>query len=399
MTKSIKIYIGILLLLFVGIVAIEFSKPKPINWSKTYNETHKSPYGTYIFYNELEHLFPESEVNDLAVTPYEYFIDRYNYEDENYDIHGTYMYIDEAMNIDDVSFEELLDFAYYGNTVFISSSNFPEILSDSLKFEPDIDYSFKGEADFRLANKTFKGDSIHLARGMTNVYFSKLDSTNTTVLGYQKFGEEEKINFVKIKQGSGALLLHLQPVVFTNYNLLKKNNKKYTAAILSYLSDDPIYFDSRNKKRYGLSSSPLRFILSQPALRWAWYLALLGIVIFVIFNAKRKQRIVRVIQPLENSTVAFTKTIGNLYYETKDHNNLIDKKITYFLEHIRRVYYLDTQVLDDKFVKNLSLKSGRDFDKTKQLINIIANLKAQQAYYENDLLNLNRAIEDFHNNK
>ena len=74
----------------------------------------------------------------------------------------------------------------------------------------------------------------------------------------------------------------------------------------------------------------------------------------MIFNAKRKQRIVKVVKPLENTTVAFTKTIGNLYYETKDHNNLIDKKITYFLEYIRRVYYLDTQMLNEKFIKNLT---------------------------------------------
>ena len=80
---------------------------------------------------------------------------------------------------------------------------------------------------------------------------------------------------------------------------------------------------------------------------------MVSLLIFILFNAKRKQRVVKVIKPLENSTIAFTKTIGNLYYETKDHNNLIDKKITYFLEFIRRKYYLDTQLLDEKFMKNL----------------------------------------------
>ena len=39
MSKTLKIYLGILILLFVGIIAIEFSTPKPINWDKTYNET------------------------------------------------------------------------------------------------------------------------------------------------------------------------------------------------------------------------------------------------------------------------------------------------------------------------------------------------------------------------
>ena len=103
-----------------------------------------------------------------------------------------------------------------------------------------------------------------------------------------------------------------------------------------------------------------------------------------------------VIKPLENTTIAFTKTIGNLYYETKDHNTIIDKKITYFLEYLRRVYYLDTQTLDDKFIKNLSLKSGKKQPEIKKLITIIRQLKAKRECYESDLLRLNRTIEDFY---
>ena len=140
----------------------------------------------------------------------------------------------------------------------------------------------------------------------------------------------------------------------------------------------------------------MRYILKQPALKWAWFMALISLLFFMVFNAKRKQRIVKVIKPLENTTVAFTKTIGNLYYETKDHDNLIDKKITYFLEYIRRVYYLDTQLLDQKFIKFLSLKSGTDKVETKRLIDLITYLRAKRECTENDLLRLNKAIEEFY---
>jgi hypothetical protein len=162
------------------------------------------------------------------------------------------------------------------------------------------------------------------------------------------------------------------------------------------LDDGNIYFDSPNKNTHALGDSPLRFVLSQPALKAAWYLGLVSLFLFFIFNAKRKQRIVKVIKPLENTTVAFTKTIGNLYYETKDHDTIIDKKITYFLEHIRRVYYLDTQILDDKLVKSLTLKSGRDLENVKKLINLIVYLKAKPVCNEADLLALNTVIEDFY---
>ncbi len=398
MNKTINIYIGLLILLFIGAIAIEFSKPKPINWTRTFNEQHTIPYGTFVLYNELTEIFPEGKVQDITVSPYEFF-DEFKYsEDSTNIVTGNYMLIDDYADVDDVSAQELLDFASRGNTIFMSSNYLPQKFLDTLGIELENDFDFNGEAHFTLANPAFKNDSITIDRGLSNIYFSKLDSTKTTVLGYQKFNKEERINFVKINHEYGEIYLHLQPMAFTNFSLLKNDNKKYTAAILSYLPDDTIYYDSRNKKRTELGNSPLRFVLSQPALKWAWILGLISLLIFILFNAKRKQRIVKVIKPLGNSTIAFIKTIGNLYYETKDHNNLIDKKITYFLEFIRRKYYLDTQLLDEKFVKNLALKTGKDQDKTQKTINLIVHLKAKQLCNEDDLKRLNKTIEYFYNN-
>ncbi len=396
MNKTIKIYIVFLLLLFAGAIAIEFSKPKPINWSQTYNEKHKIPYGTFVLYNELESLFPKSKIQDIRVTPYEYFDEFYDWEDSTYLTTGTYIYIDNYANIDDVSAQELMDFVSFGNTLFISTDYFPQKFKDSLFFDTNNDYGFSGKANFSLANPLFKSDSITIEKGLSDIYFSKLDSTTTTVLGYQNFDSIPHINFVKVNYGQGNIYLHLQPIAFTNYTLLKKNNKKYASAILSYLPDDTIFFDSQNKTRNGLGTSPLRYILSQPALKWAWFLALLSLIVFIVFNAKRKQRVVKVIKPVQNTTVAFTKTIGNLYYETKDHNTIVDKKITFFLEHLRRNYVLDTHVLDEKFVKTLALKSGHDISALKKLINLIVHLKAKQICNEDDLLRLNKLIEDFY---
>ncbi|AOW19438.1 DUF4350 domain-containing protein [Urechidicola croceus] len=396
MNKTLKIYIGLLALLFVGFVIIEFSSTPPVNWSKTYNENHKIPYGTFILRTELQSLFPNSEINDIKTTPYEYFDSFYSWDDSLYSTHGNFIHIRDRTEIDEVSAQELLDFTNHGNTVFFSSNYLPERFLDSLYLDTTNDYNFKGKAELSLANPIFEKDSITILRGLNNIYFSSVDTLNTTVLGYQNFDSIPRVNFIKVAYGSGNILLHLQPVAFTNYSLLKNENKKYAAAALSYLPEDDLFYDSKIKKGQELGGSPLRFILSQPALKWSLYLALASLILFMIFNAKRRQRIVKVINPLENSTVEFTKTIGNLYYETKDHNNIINKKSTYFLENIRRVYMLDTQILDDKFVKNLAKKSGKKIDKTKRVINLIVYLRAKQECTEENLLSLNNAIEEFY---
>ena len=202
---------------------------------------------------------------------------------------------------------------------------------------------------------------------------------------------------LKVNYGSGSFIFHLQPVTFTNYNILKEENQTYIEAALGYIPENNIYYKSKNKVGKNLGNSKLRFILSKDALRYAWYLGLISLLLFIIFNAKRKQRIVKVITPHKNTTVAFIKTIGNLYYETKDHNNLITKKVTYFLEHVRRTYFVDTQILDDKFVKNLALKTSKKPEDIKTLVNKIAYLRAKQNCTEQDLLDLNSLIEDFYN--
>lgn len=396
MNRTLRVYIVILVLLVVGVIAVEFSTPQPINWKKTYNEKHKIPFGTYIFYEELEDLFPQSEIKDIKRTPYEYFDDYYDWEDSTYYATGTYMLIDERPNLDNTSAQELLDFASFGNDIFIAANDFPDRLKDTLGFDTKNKYSFSGKAELTYTNPSLKSDSISIQKELSNIYFSKIDTAYTRVLGYQKFGDSLYANFIKTSWGNGFFYIHLQPIVFTNYQLLKKGNKKYAEAAMSYLGDDTIYFDSRNKINSANSSSTLRFLLSQPALRWALYITLITVFIFMIFNAKRRQRIVNVIKPLKNTTVDFAKTIGNLYYETKDHDNLIDKKITYFLEYIRRVYHLDTQILDDKFIKNLSLKSGKNETDIKKLVNKIAYLKSKSNCNEADLLELNKAIEDFY---
>jgi hypothetical protein len=397
MSKSLKFYIGLLILLIGFIFLIETTTEKPINWNKTYNEKHKSPYGTFVIHNELESIFPESEIETFDNTIYEFLDGNYNFDEDEYKINGTIVQIEEYATIDGTSAEELLYYVSLGNTAFLASNTIPEIIKDSLKIDTKTSFSFKGKATFKLVNPKFKSDSIHLKKGANNVYFKKLDSNTTTVLGTQTFNDSTYVNFAKVNYGSGSFIFHLQPVTFTNYNILKVENQTYIEAALGYIPDNNIYYKSKNKPGKNLGNSKLRFILSKKALRYGWYLGLISLLLFIIFNAKRKQRIVKVITPHKNTTVAFIKTIGNLYYETKDHNNLITKKITYFLEYVRRTYFVDTQILDDKFVKNLALKANKKPQDLKILVNKIAYLRAKRECTEQDLLDLNALIEDFYN--
>ena len=139
----------------------------------------------------------------------------------------------------------------------------------------------------------------------------------------------------------------------------------------------------------------MRFILQNQALKWAFYVALVSLILFVIFRGKHTQRIIPVVEPLKNATLDFTKTIGDLYYQHGDFTNIITNKIQYFLEQIRSKYYLNTNELSEGFISKLAIKSSNKKEDAKALIDYIVYLKSKSNHTEKDLIQLNKLIESF----
>lgn len=395
MNKSIKIYIAVLVLIFVLILIASPNQPKPIDWQPTYSVNDKIPFGLYVFDKEINNIFKNTKIERVAtVTPYEFLEPKYNIDTLvlDYRIKGTFITISESNTIDDQSIKEIFYFVSHGNTAFLSMKEFPKYLTDSLKIELKTDFQYADSTLAWMANKKVSSEKYFLKESL-ETYFSKIDTLNTTVLGYQ--GNNKKhVNFIKIPHVNGYFYLHTEPVAFTNFNLLKKNNYQYTENVLSYIPKGDVFWYTKNENNESISNSPLRYIMNQPALKWAWYLFLIGLLTFIVFNAKRKQRIVPILKPLPNLTLDFTKTIGNLYYQEGDHGNIIDKKIIYFLERIRNEYLIDTTRLDDDFIKKLHHKSGKEESDIRELVFLInEHRKSYHGSLEEDLIRINNAID------
>lgn len=395
MPKSLKIYIGILFLILIGIFAIDANRPKPIDWRTTFSLNDKIPFGLYVFNKEHQKVFAPQKVTKFAESPYEFFDSAYDLEQLDYKAKGTFLYINSEFELDEESVDELLYFASHGNSIFMSCNEFPEKLQDSLSFKMDLGYKGKDTISLSITNSNEKYQPFH--KGVNLMYFSEIDTVKTSVLGTQKTSSGEiQNNYIKVNYGQGNFYLHIQPIAFTNYYLLKENYK-YTEDILNYFpKQNDIFWKIRRYNNQNMIDSPLRFIFSQPALKWAWRFALFGLIIFMFFNAKRRQRVIPIIKPLQNTTLDFTKTIGNLYYQEKDYMNIIDKKIIFFLEKVRNDYYLDTFNLDETFINRLHQKSGKSKEEIDLLINLINKLRNKTTATDKDVVELNSKIEKFY---
>lgn len=436
MGKNIKTLIFFLVLVLALIIFADSNKKKPINWSTTYGINDKIPFGLKVFNEESKGLFKNQNLEKFSETPYEFFydtnyssnnannyeevidtnyidtisyaneldsssyettVDTNYYEDEtiieNVEIKtpkkGTIFSISDFYKFDERSTEELLYFVEEGNTVFISSTTMSDVLKDSLNFDIMLRNHIETKLKSTLVNSN---TNFELDKGASDYYFSKFDKKTTTILG--NIHDEKYVlpNFVEVKYGEGKFLLHLQPIAFTNYYLLK-NNYKYIESVCSHIDSETIYWSVEGVEGSSISDSPLRFIFSQPALKWAWYLGLFGIIIFMLFNAKRRQRVIPISEPVKNTTVEFAKTIGNLYFIEKNHKDIAEKKIVYFLEKIRKEYYIETTVLDETFMNRLHQKTSKEKADIVKVINKINYIKNSSSLTEKDLVELNTLIE------
>jgi hypothetical protein len=138
--------------------------------------------------------------------------------------------------------------------------------------------------------------------------------------------------------------------------------------------------------------------VSQPALKWAYFITLSALLIYLIFEGKRRQRIIPIMEVPQNTSLQFVETIGSLYYNQKDHKSIAEKKITHLLAHIRTKFYLKTTEIDQEFRNDLSSKSGIVPQQINELFDYISFIQNNEYITENQLITFNDQIENFYKN-
>ncbi len=389
--RWMKWYTVLIILLLGAYVYAVYKKPVAINWERTLSNRDKIPYGTYIIYKELRAI--------MGIMPVETRVPVYEMVNESADSGVVYILVNNEMRTTNTDEIELLNYIGHGNTVFISTEELSKSFSDSLGLSLENFYFAELSGDstsINFASPALRNKQDFLMPKHTiDGYFKKFDTAHAVVLGVNNHG---KVNFIRMDIGDGHLYLHAVPMVFTNFFLLQENNREYLEKMLSYLPGDAdyIYWDEYYKIGRGGASTPLRVILTKPALKWAYLTGFFAIILFMVFQSKRRQRIIPVISPTVNNTVDFVETVSYVYLNDRNHRNIALKKLTYLFEHIRSKYYLNTLIIDDEFAEKLAHKSGMPLADTKGLISLIQYVRMEEKISDQHLIRLNELIEEFH---
>ncbi|MFD1095644.1 DUF4350 domain-containing protein [Salegentibacter chungangensis] len=394
MKKTYKIMFSVFLIFTLLLTYLEATEPEPVNWAPSYTSTDKIPLGAYVFFESWNET-GSTKIEQVKIPPYEFLTGAEEPE-------GTYFFLNNSLSFDKDEFKRLLSWIEKGNTAFIAADYFGGNLLDSLNIETSnyLDKEdFSSRPQLNLVHPELKRDSTYnFKEDMPARYFSNLDSLEYDLLGTIDFkdNKEEKVNFIRTRFGNGYLYLHTTPQAFSNYFLLRDNNWEYSQKVLAYLDKDrKLYWDTYYKSGKTYFSSPLYVLLNHRELKWAYYIFILGSVLFILFEGKRKQRAIPVIEPLKNQTYDYTETIAGLYLEQGRYKELAVKKIDLFLDYIRTRYRVQTGEFKEEFYLQLAQASGNSPEHTKELFERILNFKQATSISREEFHELSRDLNKY----
>ncbi|OUJ75593.1 DUF4350 domain-containing protein [Hymenobacter crusticola] len=410
--RRFQLYLLGLLVLFGAYVAAEYYRPKPVDRTPTFINHDKIPYGTYALFDLLPDLFKrpvqtvrEPIFNQLypSANPDNPSID----SNEPLATNVNYCFVNSIFRLDSLDCNALLRFVASGNHVFIAAEEFDAELSDTLHFDTD---TYARVRTLRNGMGALRTDSVTLRfaaggpasqrrfrypRQLATTHFV-LDSTDTRPKVLAADTRNHPV-LLRISHGRGSFYLCSVPIAFTNLYVLRPQTSDFAFAGLSYLpAPRTVWWDEYQKQGRIGQQSLLRVMLRYPALRTALYASLLGVVLFIAFEAKRRQRIIPVLKPLPNTTLLFTRTVASLYQQGNNHQLIAEKKISLFLEYIRTRFHENTHNLTDElFRERLAQKAGLTRTRVDELIRLINFARTAPRVSDQDLLTLSRRISDF----
>ncbi|MGV9012614.1 MAG: DUF4350 domain-containing protein [Flavobacteriales bacterium] len=402
MSRAEKTILAGTFALVLLILVLDAIAPREPNWNPSFTRYKTDPYACGLTYDRLADLFPQG-VTTVRQPIYGTAQERSALDSGASRV--NHIFIDGNFSLDDLDLRHLLMMVEAGDDAFIAAENFYGLIEDTLHFRtayywaPPDTTSIVQDAKTLLRNDT---DAIqftifpllhepvsHFARGGFDEHFRNFTLDSTQVLAENQRHEPV---LIRIRHGKGFLYFCTIPRAFTNYYLLKDDARPFMESAFSLLPDRPVLWDEYYKVGREGSQTPLRYILEQPALKGAYWSAILLLLLTVLVYARRRQRAIPVVEPPRNSSREFADTIGRLYFFRGDHADIARKLSNQFKDEVRRKLRLHRAAWDAETVKEIALRTGISEEELNHAGRLMDYYAGNERVSEQQLLTLNKAL-------
>ena len=343
-------------------------------WNPTYNIDDKQPLGAFALDELLEASWKEGYVHTYKSIS--------DLSEDEYIEGKNLLIIAESFNTTEEEIDKLFDFVKRGGNALIVAQYFYPGLYTRLNFYAGYDFVSNLSGNLSLEEKfnilrfctpDNREETYRVPVSISSGFFSCLYKNQAYKDSVYTVAECDtgKIVTLRYQMKKGNLLLSRNPQIFTNYGVLNDSCNGFIWNTFAYLQDKPLirteYYQVGS--HYGESQSPFRYLLSVRSLKWALYITLITVCIFMIFTAKRKRKPIPVIKPPANKMLDFVRSISALYLRKNNNADVILKKYTYWADDLKRNYGIDiiNETHNSDFFERFASKIGKPVDYVRDL--------------------------------
>lgn len=379
------------------IVLIVATHQQRMEWQATWHENDADPLGGKGLHAVAEQQFPGRNFRSV-------------YEPLNMGLESdssSVLILSKTLRMGPVEWRALTRHLENGNTALIAAHHFYGAVQDSLKHSvsyssmqeenPTLEDVLSRESRLQWKIEGFPRKPVkvkgHLGKQRL-LESSTLDESVPTLL--ETYPDYPLIK--EFRMGKGSLYLSSAPLALTNFYLMDTATAEVGMGMLSLLPADR---DVRHFEYYQMgrmeSTTPLRYFLQEPGLRFATYVGLAGLLLYFGFSMKRRQRIIPEIKPPRNSSLDFVRTLGDLYLKNStNHSQLMQKRRQYFYDFAYRRYGVRPSLEREEFIEALQAKTDFGKDRLKSLVYFVEQ-GAEKGAAETTLLKMEEYLYEFYN--
>ncbi|WP_031535211.1 MULTISPECIES: hypothetical protein [unclassified Bacteroides] len=173
----------------------------------------------------------------------------------------------------------------------------------------------------------------------------------------------------------GKLIVTTMPLVFTNYSVMDSDARKLSEYMSSFFKGRKLYrlHEEKNKKSVmEEEDGDFKYIMSQPPLKWAFYIILGLLVVYMVFNSRRRMKAIPVYKIDEDTTLQFAKVLGTFYYHQEYHVPFLMKKYDKLKSTLQSRYGWDVDKMEaSDLINRLYVITGIRKDRIAKLFILI----------------------------
>ena len=129
---------------------------------------------------------------------------------------------------------------------------------------------------------------------------------------------------------------------------------------------------------------------------WAWYMGLGMVLLYVLIQSKRKQRILPFIPPKKNVSLAYAQTIGRLYFLKNNHLHLAKQKVQLFTYYMKNRHGIVLGQWSDEVKTKIKIKTRKTSEEIDALAEVIDFVAKAQIITEKDLHRIEMTLKFFY---